>query len=81
MSSAVLVMAKKQGPGGRRGRPKGSVSPGGRKDTVFAVRGTEEYRAWLKAFAEFCRVDMADVFDAAVAEYAKQRGFRPPPKR
>jgi hypothetical protein len=61
-----------------RGRPKGSGPPRG---NVLALKGSPEWKAWLDAFADHCRLKLADTVDQALAAYAEHRGFRPPPKR
>ncbi len=60
-----------------RGRPKGA----GSKPNVVALKGTPEWKAWLTAFSEHCRLTLADTIDQALTEYAVQKGFRPPPRR
>ena len=59
------------------GRPKA----GGPKGNVVALKGTPEWKAWLDAFADHCRLTLAGVIDLAVERLAEEKGFRPPPKR
>jgi len=67
------VMAKKRPAGEPAKQPKG-VLP--------AVRGSDEWRAWVERLAEFDRVSFPILIDRALAEYAKGIGFaEPPPKR
>ena len=60
-----------------RGRPKGA----GSKPNVVAMKGSPEWKAWLDAFGEHCRLSLADTIDHALASFAEQKGFRAPPKR
>ncbi len=63
-------------------RPKkaGDKKPGGMK--TVAVRATVEWADYVERGAEHCRTDVAKLFDAAVIEYLRARGFtETPPKR
>ena len=52
------------------------------KLTVVSLKGTPEWREWLRDGAKHCRTDAAKLLDAAVIEYLSKRGFTdPPPKR
>lgn len=67
----IVSMAKKSKPL-RKGPPEIAVT----------IRGSEEWKTWIEELAEFCRTDVAKLFDAAVIEYAKDRGFsKDAPKR
>jgi hypothetical protein len=70
---AAGLMAKKRGPG----RPKSD----GPKGNVVALKGTPEWKAWLDAFADHCRLSLAGVIDLSLERLAEEKGFRPPPKR
>jgi hypothetical protein len=66
-------MAKKRPAGEPAKQPKG-VLP--------AVRGSEEWRAWVDRLCDFDRVPYPVLIDRALAEYAKSVGFKEaPPKR
>lgn len=73
MSAAGLMAQKKR----KVGRPKA----GGAKGNVVALKGTPEWKAWLKDFADHCRLGQAGVIDLALERLAEEREFRPPPKR
>lgn len=60
------------------GRPE---TPGGPKRQIVGLRGTDAYKAWLVEFAEAQRSDVADLIDDALEAYAKEQGFKAPPKR
>lgn len=52
------------------------------RQNAVVLRGTVEWRDWLKRVAEFDRTNVAALFDRSVVEYAKARGFtEPPPAR
>lgn len=48
---------------------------------TFVMRLNPEFKEWLNRFANFCRLNMVDVIDLALADYAKARGFDEPPRR
>jgi hypothetical protein len=48
---------------------------------MIAPRGTPEFKAWLVAFAKSLGQTQADTIGQALAGFAKQKGFRPPPSR
>ncbi len=55
-------------------RPKGFAMP--------AVRGSEEWRAWVERLIDHDRTSWPDLVDRALAAYAKSVNFEePPPKR
>jgi hypothetical protein len=60
------------------GRPKGD---GPVRETVVALKGSVEWKAWLDEFADHCRLGLADTIEQSLLDYSKQRGFRAPPKR
>ena len=62
----------------RPGRPK-RVGPS--RDTVVAMKGSTEWKAWLDGFADHCRLGLADTIEQSLLWYAKEREFRVPPKR
>jgi hypothetical protein len=62
----------------KRGRPKGD---GPARETVVALKGAPEWKAWLDEFAAHCRLGLADTIEQALLSYTKERGFREPPKR
>ena len=73
MSATAIMAKKRRGPG----RPKGET----RRETIIALKGVPEYKAWLYEFAEFCGLSQADTVGQALMVYAKERGFRTPPNR
>jgi hypothetical protein len=62
----------------RPGRPK---REGPARETVIALKGSTEWKAWLDGFAEHCRLGLADTVEQSLLWYAKERSFRGPPKR
>lgn len=48
----------------------------------LVLRGTVEWRDWIKRLAEFDRTNVAALLDRAAVDYAKARGFTelPPPR-
>lgn len=49
--------------------------------TVLAVKGTTDWKAWLDEFATHCGLGLGDTIEQSLLFYARDRGFRPPPKR
>lgn len=53
-----------------------------KKPIIMAMRGSQEYKAWLERLAEFDRSSVAEMTERAQARYAREIGFEePPPKR
>jgi hypothetical protein len=52
------------------------------KPNGLVIRGSVEWRDWLKRAAEFERTTVAELIDRAAASYARLIGFKEaPPKR
>ncbi|HEV3162756.1 MAG TPA: hypothetical protein VGZ22_01850 [Isosphaeraceae bacterium] len=62
----------------RPGRPKRA---GPARETVVALKGSPEWKAWLDSFAGHCRLGLADTIEQSLLSYSKERGYRGPPKR
>ena len=60
------------------GRPKGA---GPLRETVVALRGSPEWKSWLDEFSGHCRLGLSDTIEQALIVYARERGYRRPPKR
>lgn len=60
-------------------KPEGK--PGPDDMTTRAWRMRNGYASWLEDFAAFNRTSLATLFDQAIAEFAKSKGFKPPPRR
>ena len=60
------------------GRPRGLGPP---RVNVVGLKGTPEWKTWLDEFAQFCGLSLSDTIGQSLIGYAKERGFRPPPKR
>jgi hypothetical protein len=69
-----MVEPKRRKPG----RPKG---PSPVRETVVALKGSPEWKAWLDRFAYHCRLGLADTIEQSLVFYAVERGFPGPPKR
>ena len=65
---------KRRGPG----RPR-RVGPA--RETVVALKGSPEWKAWLDGFSGHCRLGLADTIEQSLLWYAKEREFQTPPKR
>jgi hypothetical protein len=66
-------------PKGRKpGRPRGAVPA---RETVVALKGSPEWKAWLDGFSSHCRLGLADTIEQSLVYYAQERGYRRPPKR
>lgn len=68
----VATMARKKSKSREEDEPRRNI---------IAIRGTEEWRAWLKEYAAFRRVPVNVLIDIVLAENAKRDGFRSPPER
>jgi hypothetical protein len=77
--AAVLDMPKRANEPEKRGRGRPKGSGPGRIEGRFAVKVTEEYKAWIGAFADKLGVTEADVFREAMRRYATAEAFRLPP--
>jgi hypothetical protein len=55
--------------------------PGRSQLTTRGLRMTVAYAEWIDEFAPSERMGVATLIDRAVADYAKQVGFRTPPER
>jgi hypothetical protein len=60
------------------GRPRRA---GPVRETVVALKGSPEWKAWLDGFADHCRLGLADTIEQSLLYYAKERDFLGPPKR
>lgn len=65
----------------RMGRKKRYETSQAEESTVYGVRMTKVYAAWLESLSKHERCGKADVIDRALAAYAKAIGFEPPPER
>jgi hypothetical protein len=76
-------MASKPPKKSSKASPAKAPKPKGPRDlpTIFSVKGTPAFNEWLSAFADQLRTTRAQNFDRAMAVWAEQNGFRPPPKR
>jgi hypothetical protein len=63
----------------RRGGTVPKASPA--YSQTFVMRLNPEFKEWLMRFANYCRLNMVDVIDLALADYAKAKGFEDPPRR
>ena len=62
----------------RPGRPRRDGPP---RETVVALKGSPEWKAWLDQFAGHCRLGLADTIEQSLDYYARERRFTRPPKR
>lgn len=62
----------------RPGRPKREGPP---RETVVALKGSREWKAWLDKFANHCRLGLADTIEQSLDHYSHERKYRRPPKR
>jgi hypothetical protein len=64
------------------GRKKKVDPPAAKRTTAFAIKGSTEWADFVSRGAKHCRTDVSKLFDAAVIEYLKARGFdEEPPQR
>jgi hypothetical protein len=62
-------------------KPAAKGKPGPDEMVVRALKMRQEYAEWLEQFASKERVNLASLFDRALATHAQQSGFREPPER
>jgi hypothetical protein len=67
--------------GRKNQRPKATVSLGVASPIVASIRGTPEWKTWLEDLAKANRQSVSGMIDLALADYARTRGFKPPPER
>jgi hypothetical protein len=60
-------------------KPSGKPDPG--EMTTRAFRMRQLYADWLEDFAVHNRTSLAGLFDQALAEFAKVKEFKSPPRR
>jgi hypothetical protein len=58
-----------------------SKKPNPNEMVTRALRMRQEYADWLDRFAAKERVNLASLFDRALATHAAHAGFEPPPER
>lgn len=60
-------------------RPKKSTDPQSEgwanKTIIFQMRGSDEFKAWLKKLADFDATDTTEVVERSLANYARAIGF------
>jgi hypothetical protein len=63
--------------------PKTASAPPGsaRQRNVLALRGTDEWKAWLDGFAARKGMPVTVLVDHALRELARRDGYRDPPAR
>lgn len=64
-----------------KSKPAPEPEPSGRKPMVVQIRGSQEYKDWVEAFAEKEGFSVSMLFDRAVRKYARDAGQSDPPKR
>ena len=63
----------------RIGRPPAAD---GIRERAIVVRGRDDWKSWVQELSDFCRLDLSDLVDAALVDYARTRGFdKSAPKR
>jgi Fe-S cluster biosynthesis and repair protein YggX len=56
-------------------------SPGETVKTLFAIKGSRAWNAWLKEFADSLGTNSLGAIDQCLRDKAEERGFKPMPKR
>lgn len=66
----------------RRAQPEPARAPDGvRQKNILALRGSEEWKAWLDGFAVGKGMPVTVLVDHALRELAKRDGYQDPPSR
>ena len=76
---AVQLKAKSEPAPPAAGRLRGPNRPESR--SLFTVKGSPAFGAWLADLAVSLRLSQAVVVDQALAEYARNHGLPDPPSR
>jgi hypothetical protein len=53
----------------------------GERTTIASLKGGPDFQAWFNRFQKQLRLPAALLIDAALAEFAKAKGFEEPPPR
>lgn len=56
------------------------AAPRAERLSVLNLKGSPEYHAWLAAISERSLIPTATIVRDALAKWAKERGYPPPPK-
>ena len=51
------------------------------RETIVALKGSLEWKAWLDGFAGHCRLGLADTIEQSSLSYARDRVCEGPPNR
>jgi len=84
MSDGVLTVGRPKKPRVSEPPPPPAPEPAKweAKRLIFQMRGSDEFKAWLLALADFDATDATEVVERALAAYARTIGFtQPRPKR
>jgi hypothetical protein len=64
-----------------RSAPAAEPASSTRQKNIFALRGTEDWKAWLDGFAQRKGMPVTVLVDHALRELAKRDGYEEPPSR
>ena len=71
-TGGVLTVAKKRKEAPKAGKAKAQPGPA---SVVISFRVSPEYRAWLDGLATHERINLSDIFDRAMVDYARKVGY------
>lgn len=78
LGMGTVDMAKKQDRVTPKGRPKSELGP---TKQILTLRGRDDYKEWLNAFAESEKSQLAELVADALEALARTRKFKEPPRR
>jgi hypothetical protein len=64
-----------------KSKPGPKPNPNRVRSAVTNIRSRPEWKSWLEQFAEHVGVDVSEVIDQALLQYARVKNFDMPPTR
>jgi hypothetical protein len=78
LAGVIPVAAKKAKPPKGKAGGEGADEP---RKVLLAIKGRQQWKVWLEGMAAKERVTVAALIDRALAHYAEEIDYAPPPER